>query len=296
MVRLRHDSAYGRVRHDLDSLPAAGPHERGGRSVFARPWCSVFRAALSHLPSELVREREPHCREPGRRATLRYDGHGRRRDAGSRDDMRLREHFIATWICRTTGSGGNSPSSSVNDNSTVHISRSREQTSRRERPPPEWMSASRAWRRRTPSRSQSVTRRSRFHRSVYPLWGTTERGPCSSSDGFNSTQLADVNGDGLVDFVQPGASGVIHWWPGHGDGNFGACTAAGVGLECAGCSGTVIVSNPPAATDLTNALFHDVTGDGFPDMIVPRSYGFDLSVGQGLRQFGGPQRHPLVAT
>jgi RHS repeat-associated protein len=88
-------------------------------------------------------------------------------------------------------------------------------------------------------------------------------------------EFADMNGDGIPDLVAPGIT--VQYWPGFGDGTFGnvACDVAdpaGGQPSCrnAGVNGDPVIMHTEARFDpiTTRVTFHDVTGDGYADMIV----------------------------
>jgi RHS repeat-associated protein len=142
----------------------------------------------------------------------------------------------------------------------------------------------------------------------------------AQDDVFLSTFMEDVNGDGLVDWVtlntQPpntttttinGTSvtgpGLLYWI-GHGDGTFGSCVSgkndctgsarfAGAGAPTAMLSVPPILETsndypPPTPTPgNTTFLMHDVTGDGFPDLLLMTTTGMTLYINKYGSGFDG---------
>jgi RHS repeat-associated protein len=108
-------------------------------------------------------------------------------------------------------------------------------------------------------------------------------GVTTSSEIFDTTNistLADVNGDGLPDWVKEYSDHLVVWF-GHGDGTFGTVDSP---IPSTACTCSVATGLTIGGVAGTGAYFHDVTGDGLDDMLVPTATGFNLYTNAG----GGP--------
>jgi hypothetical protein len=93
--------------------------------------------------------------------------------------------------------------------------------------------------------------------------------------------FADMNGDGLVDWVtMPNAGGALTYWVGHGDGSFGSCadgSNACIGnARFKGADAGTAFLRAPSLINGSSVFAHDVTGDGFDDLIVTSGAGITV--------------------
>jgi hypothetical protein len=100
--------------------------------------------------------------------------------------------------------------------------------------------------------------------------------------------FADVDGDGIVDMIQGGSGGdngtaglVPAWWPGHGDGVFGVCPDGSLQCSCAAATFANLNLALPTDPNLVWGV-HDVTGDGYADVVTSNQNGGGILVYENL--------------
>jgi RHS repeat-associated protein len=116
-------------------------------------------------------------------------------------------------------------------------------------------------------------------------WSEPAFRPSSNGDGPAGidfadplVHLADMNGDGLPDIVRVG-SGLVEYWPGLGDGNFGARTVMAGSPELSGLS-----------SDTGSVLLVDVDGDGCADLVRVSGTEIEVAINRSGREFAPPAR------
>jgi hypothetical protein len=94
---------------------------------------------------------------------------------------------------------------------------------------------------------------------------------CDGNTGQNSVIAGDFNLDGKIDLVSAGSStSSVYFFPGNGNGSFGACTATTVG--------TTVNPFAGAPTEPVSMITGDFNRDGKPDLATANSQGVSVSV------------------
>ena len=114
-------------------------------------------------------------------------------------------------------------------------------------------------------------------------WSEPEVRPIEDPDGpagidFADARvhLADLNGDGMQDLVRV-SSGLVEYWPGLGDGRFGA---------------RVVMADSPVLpgldADPAAVAFADIDGDGCDDLVFVDADGLAVAMNRSGREFAAP--------
>lgn len=104
--------------------------------------------------------------------------------------------------------------------------------------------------------------------------------PWSSSAvdfGDREIQLADMNGDGLVDIVRL-QHGQVRYWPGRGNGMWGTGSLANCAADTFAPNTDVAMGGSPMFSDLSGSSLRldDINGDGFDDLVQGGSSSVDV--------------------
>src|SRR5690606_29811752 len=108
-------------------------------------------------------------------------------------------------------------------------------------------------------------------------------------------QLADMNGDGIVDIVRL-RRGDVMYWPGRGNGYWGTKDPYGCPANSNESGGDLLMANSPYYSDIqgTSMRMEDVNGDGLSDLIQVRYDEVDVWLNVDGR--GWTDRHIIEGT
>ncbi|HEX2735004.1 MAG TPA: toxin TcdB middle/N-terminal domain-containing protein, partial [Polyangiaceae bacterium] len=109
------------------------------------------------------------------------------------------------------------------------------------------------------------------------------------------TQLADMNGDGIVDIVRLRRGNIIYW-PGRGNGYWGTADPNGCPENTEESETELAMGNSPNYSDLqgTSLRMDDVNGDGLADLVQVRYDAVDIWI--NIDGTGWTDRHIIEGT